>query len=186
MSSLLRRVAPTSLPGCALAWLTLTACGGAATPAARWDATERARIDAELSGCDFFEEEAQHAAGYACDLGTLRAYDLSAPEDHAAVARRLAEAKAQEPVTAPLHEFAAREPIVFGDATFASSIATYLPEEGTIIPPEVFLIASPEHAGRQAYSCAVTLLAGLDTGEALAARISACVDGLRLLYEASR
>jgi len=164
----------------------LAGCGGATTPAVRWDSTERAHMNAEYPGCEFFEDQDAREAGYSCDLGTFRAYDLNAPEDHAALARRLAEAKAKEPFTAPLGELTARDPIVWGDTTLAASIATYVPEAGTIIPPEIFLVASAETGGRQAYSCAVTFIAGLDTPEAIAARVASCVDGLHLLFDASR
>lgn len=172
--------------GTLIASAALAGCGGATTPAARWDNTERTRMSAEYPSCEFFEDKAGRTAGYSCDLGTFRAHDLSVPEDHAALAKRLAEAKAGETFTAPLGQITPREPLSFGDTTLAATIATYVPEQGTIIPPEVFLIASPEKAGRLAFSCAVTFIAALDTPEAMTARVGACVDGLRLLFDASR
>lgn len=113
--------------------IALGACGGATTPAARWSTAERAQIEQAFPGCEFVEDPGARSAGYACDLGTMRAYDLDAPEDHAALARRLAEAKATEPFTAPLAELVAREPLTIGEVTFAASIATYQPTEGTIV-----------------------------------------------------
>lgn len=191
MSKNLRRVVPPR--GAAAPWgllvplvLGAIACG-AATPAARWDSKERAQIESTFPGCEFFEDGEKHVAGYACGMGTFRSHDLPDGEDHATASRRLAAEQAKKSFTAPLGEVVSRDPIAIGAETFDASLATYRPEPGTILTPEVLLVLTPQ-AGekKRAFSCSVTLMAGLDDKESISKRIVACMQGLKLLVEASR
>ncbi len=159
----------------------------AATPAARWDSKERAQIESTFPGCEFFEDGDKHEAGYACGMGTFRGHDLPDGEDHARAARRLAEEQAKKSFTAPLSEVVSRDPITIETQTFDASIATYRPKPGTILTPEVLLVLTPQAGDKKrAFSCSVTLMAGLDDKESISKRIVACMQGLKLLVEASR
>lgn len=159
----------------------------AATPAVRWDAAERGRISNAYPTCEFFEDEEAHSAGYACEMGTFSAYDIPSGGTHEKTARHLAEQYAKKTFTAPLHEVTRREPIKIGGDSFDASIASYQPEPGTIIPPEVMMILTPQDTKKpRAFTCAATLLAALDTEESIKKRVEACMQGLQLLVEASR
>jgi hypothetical protein len=169
-----------------LVTLGVVACG-AATPAARWDSKERAQIEGTFPKCEFFEDEGTHVAGYACGMGTFRAHDLPGGEDHARASRRLAEEQGKRSFTAPLEEVSARAPLTIGPETFDASIATYRPAPGTILTPEVFLVITPQAGDKkQAFSCSVSLMTGLDDKASIGERIQACMQGLKLLVEASR
>ena len=68
-----------------------------------------------------------------------------------------------------------------------ASMATYMPEEGTIIPPEVMMVLTPKSGNKQrAYTCSITLLAPLDNPELIKGRMVACIDGVKLLIKASK
>lgn len=184
LSSSCSRLSPAL---CLVAFGALGLGCAAATPAARWDATERGQISSAFPKCELFEDEDTRSAGYACELGTFGAHDLDAAEDHAKASRRLAEEKAKQSFTAPLDEVVARDPITFGPDTFDASLATYRPAAGTILTPEVMMVLTSRAAeNRRAYTCAVTLIAALDDKASIEGRVLACMKGLQLLVEASR
>lgn len=161
--------------------------GCAATPAARWDTTERAHMASEFPKCQFIEDKDEHAAGYACDLGNFFAYVVPPGENHEKTAKRLAELNGKVPFTPPLDKVIKRDPITVSNETFDASIATYRPEEGTIMQPEMLMILTSKQPDKPiAYTCGIILLAGLDTEESIKGRLGACMAGLQLLVEASK
>jgi hypothetical protein len=182
----------STLPPAACALLTLAlsalvlACA-AATPAARWDKAERSKIEGAFARCEFFEDEEKHEAGYKCDLGTFRAHALQPGEDHAKASSRLAQEHARRSFTAPFEELRPKEPTPLGADTFDTSIASYRPEASSIIPPEVLLILTPQTGEKKlTFTCAIPLMPGLDSKEAIEGRMVSCVKGIQMLAEASR
>jgi hypothetical protein len=159
----------------------------AKTPSARWDAAERTRIADAFPGCELFEDEDNHAAGYGCVARSFRAYQVSPKDNHTTIARALAELNATRTLVPPLQDVTPRDPMTLAATSFDASVATYRPRAGTISPPEVMLILSPQAGPREhAFTCSLTLAPGVDTKEAIAERLNACLAGLTVLVEATR
>ena len=162
-----------------------TACGSS-TPAADWSDAERLKISGEFPNCEFGEDPQRDTAGFTCELGSFLAHNLPEPGPADAMTW-LANQHAEQPFTAPLEQVKERETLTVGEIEFRVAIATYKPKPDTIVPPEVVTFLAPAKGGsRRAYSCAVSVIAALDTEEAIASRMAACLKGVRLLLDASR